>query len=417
MVKNVLMVAYHFPPIRVSSGLQRSLAFSKYLPENGWKPIVLTAHPRAYEKISDDQLKDIPENVPVVRAFALDTSRHLSIAGRYLTFTALPDRWVTWWIGGVWSGMRFIRKFRPKVIWTTYPIATAHLIGLTLHKLTGLPWIADFRDSMTEDHYPSNKLVRKVYLWIEKKTVYSCSRAVFTTHGAIRMYRNRYPDIQKDKWVVIPNGYNEEIFSEIEKSLSVSKKTDGIQQKTPLTLIHSGIIYPSERNPNHLFKAISSLKKEKLIDREKLKVILRATGHDHHYKTILEQLNIADIVHLEPGVSYREALVEMFKADGLLLLQGKNCNHQIPAKLYEYLRARRPILALTDLNGDTASTLIEAGCNYIAPLDKEEKIRSVLLKYLSALETKEFLSLSDNIIVRYSRKCQTKNLADLLDEI
>lgn len=81
--KRLLMVAYHFPPVRVSSGIQRTLKFCTYLREHGWDPLILTIAPRAYEVTSPDQLKEIPDDVIVERAFGLDTSRHLSFRGKY----------------------------------------------------------------------------------------------------------------------------------------------------------------------------------------------------------------------------------------------------------------------------------------------------------------------------------------------
>src|SRR5262249_35592652 len=72
-MKKVLMVAFHYPPCHGSSGVQRTLAFSRYLPEHGWRPIVLTAHPRAYPHTRREQLADIPTDLALRRAFALDT--------------------------------------------------------------------------------------------------------------------------------------------------------------------------------------------------------------------------------------------------------------------------------------------------------------------------------------------------------
>ncbi len=411
------MVAYHFPPIRVSSGVQRSLAFSRYLQQHGWYPIVLAAHSRAYANVSRDQMGDIPENVEVERAFALDTSKHLSIGGRYLDAMALPDRWITWWLGGVWSGLLLIRKYRPKVIWSTYPIATAHLIGLTLHKLTGIPWVADFRDSMTEDNYPRKGLRRRVLLWIERKTVAACAKAVFTAPGAMRMYRERYPDLSKNKWLLLPNGYNEEIFSEIEAGISLEKAMDERAESRQILLVHSGVIYPSERDPRPFFQAISDLKKQQLIDKNRLRIVLRATGHDDQFRPLLEQFEIDDIVSLEPGVSYRDALVEMMTADGLLIFQAANCNHQVPAKIYEYFRTRRPVFALTDKVGDTAATLFEAGLQDIVPLDNMEKIKAGLYGFIDKLESGKAAVANDEAVSKYSRQFATKKLAEWFDTV
>src|SRR5689334_11900077 len=100
-MRRVLMIAFHYPPCRGSSGLQRTLSFSRHLPAHGWTPIVLTANPRAYPQVGDDQLGDIPSTVQVERAFALDSARHLALRGHYLQWMALPDRWASWFFGAV----------------------------------------------------------------------------------------------------------------------------------------------------------------------------------------------------------------------------------------------------------------------------------------------------------------------------
>ncbi|MCU0257137.1 MAG: hypothetical protein MUF60_10355, partial [Vicinamibacterales bacterium] len=89
-MKRVLCIAYHFPPVRVSSGIQRTLKFATHLREQGWEPMILTVHPRAYEVTSPDQLAEIPPGMVVSRAFALDAGRHLAVAGRYPQWLALP---------------------------------------------------------------------------------------------------------------------------------------------------------------------------------------------------------------------------------------------------------------------------------------------------------------------------------------
>src|SRR3954463_12658579 len=167
MSKRVLMVAYHFPPMNISSGIQRTLRFVQYLPEFNWEPVILTAHPRSYTGVSSASLAEVPAHLQLKRAFALDTARHLSLWKMYPRWLALPDRWCTWWLGAVPAGLSLIRKFKPDVLWSTYPIATAHLIAYTLHRLTGIRWVADFRDPMIEPNYPSNSLERRAFEWID----------------------------------------------------------------------------------------------------------------------------------------------------------------------------------------------------------------------------------------------------------
>jgi glycosyltransferase involved in cell wall biosynthesis len=411
MVKRVLMIAFHFPPLRGSSGIQRTLKFSQYLPQFGWTPLVLSAHPRAYPNTGDDQMGDIPPEVVVRRAFALDTSRHLSIKGRYPGLLALPDRWVSWLFGAVPAGLRLVRNYRPAVIWSTYPIATAHLIGLCLHRLTGIPWIADLRDPMTDEGYPSNRRTRRVYQWIEKKTLMHCSRAVCTTPGAIKTYLTRFPEIPASRFCLIENGYDEENFIDAEADRRV------VEAGQPFVLVHSGVIYPSERDPIPLFEALAALLAQGRIGSASFRLVLRATGHDDYLAALIKQHGIDSVVTLAPHVSYREALAEMLGAGGLLILQAANCNHQVPAKLYEYLRAGRPILALTDPAGDTAATLRNAGIDSIAPLDSKQAIIDALSRFLTLAERGEAPLASAEAVGANSRRARTAVLATMLDKV
>lgn len=185
--RRVLMVAFHFPPLSGSSGVQRTLRFVQQLPEFGWDPLVLSAHPRAYSATSNDLLAEVPEDVPVERAFALDTGRHLALAGRYPGLLARPDRWATWWLGAVPAGLDMIRRYRPHVIWSTYPIATAHRIGLSLHRLSGIPLVMDFRDPMAQEGYPEDPNVWRAFSKIEQDAARYATRLVFVTPSARRM--------------------------------------------------------------------------------------------------------------------------------------------------------------------------------------------------------------------------------------
>ncbi|MEL7450150.1 MAG: glycosyltransferase, partial [Pseudomonadota bacterium] len=122
------------------------------------------------------------------------------------------------------------------------------------------------------------------------------------------------------------------------------------------------------------------------------------------------------IVALEPGIPYEAALAEMLTADGLLLFQASNCNHQIPAKLYEYLRARRPVLALTDPVGDTATSLVSAGVDSIVRLDDEADIRSGLARFIGQVRDGSAPTASDAVVASHSRRSRTSLLAAVLDD-
>jgi len=412
MVKRVLMVAFHFPPLRGSSGIQRALKFAQYLPAQGWQPLVLSAHPRAYLNQGPDQLAEIPPEAVVKRAFALDTGRHLAWRGRYLGFMAWPDRFAGWVLGAVPAGLGMVRKYRPQVLWSTYPIASATLIGLLLHKLTGLPWVIDFRDPMTDTTYPPDPKLRAIWRWIERKAVHNAALVVCNTPSAVVTYTTRYPELPRSRFAMLENGYDEENFRNAAQAPAAARAPG-----QPFTLIHSGIIYPSERDPVPLMRALGELKASGAIDASQLHLVLRATAHDDYVRGLLAEHDIADLVTIAPHVAYQAALAEMLSADGLLVLQATNCNHQIPAKLYEYLRAGRPILALTDAAGDTAATLRAAGVDTIAPLDDSEGIKRGLLHFLQLARAGQAPLPAPAAVAAASRQARTVKLAQMLDAI
>lgn len=412
VVKRVLMVAYHFPPMSVSSGIQRTLRFARYLPEFNWDPVVLSAHPRVYSGVSAESLAEVPPHLHVRRAFALDTARHLSLRGAYPRWLALPDRWWSWWLGAVPAGLALIRKLKPDVLWSTYPIATAHLIAHTLHRLTGIAWVADFRDPMAHPGFPPDPLEHRAFEWVEYRTLKNCARAVFTAPGAVGFYARRYPEIPQSRFTIIENGYDEASFAEAENAVAPSHSGSG-----PLVLLHSGTVYPLERDPRAFFGALSELHRNGAIGPGTLKVMLRATGCDDYLRGLIDHYGIGGIVTLEPAIPYRAALGEMLAADALLVLQAANCNYQVPAKLYEYLRARRPILALTDPAGDTARVLAEAGIDAVAPLDSKPDIARLLLRFLDLLRQKRAPVAQPPAIAAASRRARTGELARVLDAV
>lgn len=402
------MVAFHFPPMTVSSGIQRTLRFAQYLPECGWQPTVLSAHPRAYSTPSQASLMEVPPGLCVHRVFALDTARHLAVRGRYPQMLGIPDRWWTWWLGAVPAGLALIRRTKPDLLWSTYPIATAHLIGYTLHRLTGIPWVADFRDPMAQDDYPVDSMEHRAFEWIESRALRYCKRAVFTTPGAARLYSERYRDIPAGRIAVIENGYDEFAFAAAEEQRARPCA------RGPLVIVHSGSIYASERDPRPFIAALSLLKRRGDIDAGTVRVVLRATGCDHYLRALLDESHVGDIVELAPPLPYRAALSEMLTADGLLLLQAANCNYQVPAKLYEYLRAQRPVLALTDPAGDTAAVLRDAGIDTIARLDSTEEICALFARFLRLLRQRQAPVPKAEKVVPASRRARTVELARVL---
>lgn len=406
-----MMVGLHFPPAAMSSGHLRLLAFANYLPRSGWSPIVLSATRTAFEQVDPVSVQAIPDQCRVHRAFALDTRRHLGLFGRYPSILARPDRWASWWPGAVALGLHLIKRYRVRALWSTYPVMTAHCVAYTLNRLTGIPWIADFRDPVSVAVARSDPgTIRSQTLW-ETRVVKRATCSVFTAPGAMRLYAKRYPQLHAEgRFEVIGNGYDEAAFTDLP---TVAQKSSD----HPLTLVHSGLLYPEGRNPVPFFTALARLREAGDIHDGDVKVVLRAAGSEAAYGRELQRLGLEEMVVLAPPVSNHDALVEQAGADGLLLFQGPEYDRQIPAKLYEYLRIGRPIFALVGEHGDTASVLRESGGAELVGLDDVDAITTRLRAFIEALRASTAPRVRPEVAARYSRRAGATALAGLLDRV
>lgn len=407
------MIAYHFPPLFGSSGIQRTLRFVQHLPSLGWQPLVLSVNPLAYEKTSEDLLVDVPTGTVVRRAFALDTARHLQLGGHYMGWMARPDRWISWKFDAIRQGLNLIEEFKPDAIWSTYPIATAHVIASALHRKSGIPWIADFRDPMAQEGYPTDPKTWKIFQQIEADAAARARYCVFTAPGAARDYQHRYPDAA-DRMVVMENGYDEESFT----FAVPPRDADGNQANglNPLVMLHSGIVYPSERDPAQLFEALGRLNSTGLLTPDDLRIRFRASVHDDMLLKLAQEHGALDFIEVCPAIPYREALAEMMNVDVLLVMQADNCNAQIPAKIYEYLRAGKPILGLTDPDGDTAGVLQRAGLHDIARLDSVDGIARLLPEFVGSCRRGKATLPHSPAVKQASRRERSVALAALLEQ-
>lgn len=407
------MVAYHFPPSSEVSGALRTLSMARYLGESGIRTIVLAPHQRAYPATNMSMLDMIPDCCEVERTFAVDIRQHLGVLGHYPIWLAQPDRWNSWWIGAVARGLKIIKRSRPKVIWSTYPIATSHLIAAYLHKMTGVPWIADFRDPITTPVGQEGGITARSRAWVERLTIEQANACVFVTDGACELYTNRYAQTNHGPFSVIPNGYDDESFDD-----SLQDNVE-IQEVAPpcLTLLHSGALYPQGRNPESFLSALADLINGNRLSREDIRVVFRASGSETYFSTMLARYGLEEVVMLSPPIDRSIALSEQGMADGLLLFQGGEFNAQIPAKVYEYFRIGKPIFGIVDKEGDTAKLLQSEEVCTIASIEDSDEIGRKLLEFLAKIRSRTVKSISNERLARYSRRHSAEKLYDLIRAI
>lgn len=408
----VLLVAFHYPPLAAAPGALRAGAFARYLPAFGWQPHILAPRISAYDPGSCDSDVVVPGHVH--RAWAIDARRHLGWRRRYMAWTAVPDRWAAWLPGAIASGLAAIRRHDIQVIWSTYPIATSHLVAAVLARLSGRPWVAEFRDPMVLDGAPTQ---RRVLAAIERRVMRQADHLVFATDGSARDYVRRYPAIAS-RWTVIPNGYD----PELQPDMPAPPDPAGLAATAgPRRIVHSGQLYPRDRDPTALFEALAAMKATDRISSGQVRFVFRNIRDDSRYAREVARLGLEDLVEIAPRLPHSAALAEQARADALLVLQGKGFNRQVPAKLFEYLRTGRPLLALVDPEGDTRALLDEVGVGECAAPDHADAIAAAVSAFVESLDRygsdhPRWRSAPDRL-AKYSRRVGAGRLAGLLRDL
>ena len=264
----------------------------------------------------------------------------------------------------------------------------------------------------TREWFPKNARLRRARLNVERTAARRAAGMVFCTDTAKDIVSQRYSFVDKSKLAVIPNGYDEQAFLEAEKLRS------GTQSLTKHVLLHSGTIYLSaDRDPTHLFRALRTLSDQGIINADTFELRLRDPSCEEELNRMTAETGVAHLVKILPSISYTQALAEMMGADGLLALQGYTSNPAVPAKLYEYLRARRPIIGLVDPDGETATTLRRAKIATVANIVDSTAIIEVIKHWISTARSQASGVADDATIAQYSRAKSTSELARLLDRV
>jgi glycosyltransferase involved in cell wall biosynthesis len=411
-VKPILMIAYHYPPEGSSSGVLRTLKFSKYLPRHDWAPHILTLREGVY-RVRDEGLRsDIPPEAHVHRTRGFDSTRALSIRGRHVAMFSVPDPLIGWLPFGISRGLSVVRRFGVRALFSTSPVPTAHLIAGALKRLTGLPWIADFRDPWIEEgqHPRPGSLRHAVESRLERAVVGSADRVVTTTPYLRGDFLARYPSLRPDKVRVIFNGYDESDFVHLPTPTKEPR----------FELLHAGLLTHDYRNPAPVLEAVARLIASGVMTRERTRIVF--LGSSGFFRTgpgrsIVRDLGLESVVEVSRRIPNRDALVRLRRASCLLILQASDDTRSlIPAKAFEYLRVERPILALTP-EGATSDLLKDMdGCSVVDPSDGQG-LQDALRSLYRAWEEGPGPRLFTRNIRKFERSSLTEDLAQTLREL
>ena len=396
----------------------RTLKYTRYLPDYGWRTTVITPRVDAYSTVDPALESQIPATTRVIHTAYLNTKRHFSVRGNHLELMALPDSWVGWTPWGIAAGRRLIVEDPFDLVYSTSPHATAHLIARRLAKISARPWVTDFRDPWIEDPpepgAPTGLLYTTINKWLERRVIEDCDAVVTSTPHLRDMLSARYPQQPTDKICSILNGYDAADFVELPASQTVGSEH--------MMMLHAGAINPAFRDPRPLLAALRACADAGDIDLSNVKVRFLGGGpfaESAELAEAIHTLGLHNVVELLPRVAYAQSLEALTAADLLVLLQASpDTVGLVPAKLYEYLRAGKPVLAIVP-PGATDEVLAATHGGWSIPPEDSAALQRCLTSAYRRWRDGTLRSIQADPVAlrRYDRRSLTGELAELFDRL
>jgi len=405
-MKRVLFIAYHFPPL-AGGGTFRSLKFVKYLPEFGWLPTVITTNTKLSWAYNASLLDEIPDGVKIIRASEIDPFYlHIILSkiglGKLYDIIKrkffIPDEKIGWIPLAYLKAKKELKKHKYDLIYSTSPTISSHIIAQKLSKKTNIPWVCDFRDFWTMHPYykfSNTKRGNKEKI-IEKKILDSANLVISAFNKIKFRWKEIFPEIITDKFHTIYNGFD----------TNFQKRHKPMNNK--LNILYTGSFY-GKYNPNIFFKALSDIYKAN--PDFKNYVNLKFVGNIE--KEIKQQTNVN--VEYFPFMAHDKLNEFIQNCDILLLILP--IESQLPGKIFSYMIAQKPILAIIP-NGEAKTILQKANLGYFANPDSPEDIKNQILNIYNLWKENK-LNPKPNIeyIKQFHRLNLTKQLAEIFDSI
>jgi len=423
-MKKALIITYYWPPAG-GSGVQRWLKFVKYFREFGIEPIVYTVENPNYPILDNSLINDIPKNIEVLKYPIWEPNNFLPFFGKKKTESAgflnpnpsifgkimqyiranyfIPDARKFW----VKPSVKYLKKYLSEseidVVITTGPPHSLHLIGLKLKKEIGVNWIADFRDPWTEIDYfhqlPLSKKAIEKHHYLEEEVLKNAD-AVLVVGNTMKSKYDKF----NSNVVTVTNGFDGEIVDSI------------IELDAKFTITHIGLMN-ADRNSKMLWEVLAEIRNEneafksdfqlKLIGKMDTSVLNEISKHE-----------LSENVEIVNYVAHNE-VVEFQKKSQVLLLVVNNVPSAkgiITGKIFEYLMAKRPILAIAPSDGDLATIIKQTNSGIVVDFNNSVLLKKTILDLYLKFCNNNLVVASENI-EQFNRKQLTAKVAEIIYKI
>jgi glycosyltransferase involved in cell wall biosynthesis len=426
-LKKVLIVTYHFPP-RPTVGSLRPFGLAKYLPEFGWDVTILTARlpgsPAPEYKVIETPYKDAlgfskrllrldSEQSLMTQVAQLKKRMHIRSEKSVLDLllkawgevTAYPDLQNGWKLSAIKAGHELLKREKIDAVISTSSPVTGHIVARALKTEHGIPWVADFRDLWTQNHYyPYSRFRRKIERRLELNTLREVN-ALVTVSGPAH---SKLSALHREKTIyVITNGFD---------PAEVNSPCANLTSK--FTITYTGNLYPGKQSVGPLFIALRDLIINEILDADDIEV--RFYGAEVGWiDKQMEQYGLKEVVK-QYGILQREVALKMQRESQVLLLikwDDPNEKGAYSAKIFEYLAAKRPILAVGGYRDVVDELLEETRAGYNGSSSEEIKgIVKELYQEYKATGKVEYQG-DDTEINKYDQRQMARKYADVLDSV
>ena len=423
-MKKVLIITYYWPPSG-GAGVQRWLKFAKYLPEYGWQPVILTVDPKyaSYPQRDESLLAEVDPQclVYATKSFELYNLYKLISGKKEVPYGGfanaskeglfqklskflrgnflLPDPRKGWNRYAVKKAIELIRQFDIDTVVTTSPPHSTQLIGLKLKQKLKINWIADLRDPWTDIYYYNQfkhtVLARKIDLRYERNVIENADKLITVSEDVKRIFAEKSDLPVSKKTFVIPNGFDEDDFRDI-----------NVPSENRKIITYTGTISEAY-DVDSLLKALQNLDSEL-----KSQLLIRFVGKvpssvEHKFRETGVDLELVGYVDHPKSIEY------LFRSNILLLVIPKVKNNAgiLTGKFFEYLAAQKTILAIGPVNGDLSKIIQETNSGKLFDYNDQEGMRQFIQKQLNSPDS----NVKPVHVSKYSRKELTGAVAKLLD--
>ena len=436
-MKRVLIISYYWPPTG-GSGVQRWVKFAKYLPSEGWQPVIYTPENPEQLAIDESLAAEIPETVEVVKTRIVEPyemykkllrkSGHSKEAVEVNPVNAQNKSFLqkaAMWVRGnlfrpdprcLWirPSVRFLKKYLEEhpvdLIVSTGPPQSMHMIALKLARQTGLPWIADFRDPWTKIFYFKHlSMTRATEKWhhnMERKVLDEATAVVAVSP----LVQQEFQAMTQTPVELITNGFDECDFA-AEKCIEAY----GGPEK-PFVITHTGL-FAADGNPTVLWEVLAEKRKACDEYRKLLRINLIGKTDEQIIKAICDaglEENLNDLGY-QP---HAKAIEEQRQASLLILPLRKEPEYKavLPGKLFEYLASWRPVLGIGQPDGAMSMILNNTKTGLV--LDWEDK--KSIARYIDLCWEKHLkgcLTVENADISQFTRRNLTRRMAKLFEKL